>query len=160
MDSLLPTIITNIITELGSGYKEHIYQRAIEIEFQKENIIFHSEVICPVMYSGIQVGFERADIVTYSIDRKVPLCVLELKSQVSSITKKEFIQLSKYFKGLNLSEGYIINFMITPDIFILPECNKLKYVELFKLNLNYETAIPLKIMKYSFLSGEFKDYKT
>ena len=56
MDELLPNILVKVFDTLGSGYKEHIYQKAIEIEFQTEKILFHSEVICPINYNGIQVG--------------------------------------------------------------------------------------------------------
>jgi GxxExxY protein len=153
MDSLLPTILKKVWDELGSGYKEHIYQRAIEIEFQNEHIIFHSEVICAVNYHGVQIGFERADIVTYE-DGK-PFSILELKSQINSVSKKEFIQISKYFAALDVKEGYIINFIITPDIFLHQEHNKYKYIELFKIT----TGDNINIIKYSFVNNMYKEYK-
>lgn len=153
MDSLLPTILKKVWDELGSGYKEHIYQKAIEVEFQNEHIIFHSEVICPVNYHGVQIGFERADIVTYKDG--VPSSILELKSQINSVNKKEFIQISKYFTSLNVNEGYVINFIITPDIFLQQETNKYRYIELFKISL----IDNINILKYSFNNDVYKEYK-
>ena len=153
MDSLLPTILKKVWDELGSGYKEHIYQKAIEVEFQNEHIIFHSEVICPVNYHGVQIGFERADIVTYKDG--VPSSILELKSQINSVNKKEFIQISKYFTSLNVNEGYVINFIITPDMFLQQETNKYRYIELFKISL----IDNIKILKYSFNNDVYKEYK-
>ena len=153
MDSLLPTILKKVWDELGSGYKEDSYQKAIEVEFQNEHITFHSEVICPVNYNGVQIGFERADIVTYKDG--VPSSILELKSQINSVNKKEFIQISKYFTSLNVNEGYVINFIITPDIFLQQETNKYRYIELFKISL----IDNINILKYSFNNDVYKEYK-
>lgn len=149
MDNKLPDILKKVYKTLGSGYKENIYQRAIEIELQKEFILFHSEVICPILYDSIQVGFERADIVLYD-ESKIPTSVFELKSQVNSITKKEFIQLYKYLINLNVEIGYIINFIITTDSITN---SNFKYLELFKLEKNH-----FKLYKYSFNSSNFKEY--
>lgn len=151
MDQVLPNILIKVFDSLGSGYKEHIYQRAIEIEFQTENILFHSEVICPINYNGIQVGFERADIVTYS--GGVPESVLELKSQTNSITKKEFIQLYKYLLNLQVKIGYVINFIITPDTILNTTESKYRFLELYKIEFDN-----FKIYKYSFKTIEFKEY--
>lgn len=151
MDINLPSILVKIFDILGSGYKEHIYQRAIEIEFQSENILFHSEVICPINYMGVQVGFERADIVTY--EHGSPTNVLELKSQINSITKKEFIQLYKYLQNLSVPFGYVINFIITPEPILNNTDSKYRFIELYKIQ--YED---FKIWKYSFKGREFKEY--
>ena len=151
MDHVLPNILIKVFDILGSGYKEHIYQRAIEIEFQTENILFHSEVICPINYNGIQVGFERADIVTYS--GGVPESVLELKSQTNSITKKEFIQLYKYLLNLQVKIGYVINFIITHDTILNTTESRYRFLELYKIEFDN-----FKIYKYSFKTIEFKEY--
>jgi len=151
MDIIIPDILVKIFDVLGSGYKEHIYQRAIEIEFQTENILFHSEVICPIAYKGIQVGFERADIVTY--DNGTPTNVLELKSQLNSVTKKEFIQLYKYLQNLSAPVGYVINFIITPEPITNKSDSKYRFIELYKIE-----ALDFKIWKYSFRNKEFKEY--
>lgn len=151
MDTLLPNVLVKIFNTLGSGYKEHIYQKAIEIEFQSENIVFHSEVICPINYNGIQVGFERADIVTYRNGEAES--VLELKSQTSSVTKKEFIQLYKYLLNLNVKIGYVINFIITPDTILNNTDSKYRFLELYKIELE-----DFKIHKYSFRNLQFNSY--
>jgi len=151
MDDILPQILIKVFDTLGSGYKEHIYQKAIEIEFQSENILFHSEVICPINYKGVQVGFERADIVIYN--NSVPTSVLELKSQTNSITKKEFIQLYKYLSNLKVQTGYIINFIITPDTILNQSESKYRFLELYKIEFT-----EFKLYKYSFRHSEYKDY--
>lgn len=146
MDDKLPIILKKIYSKLGAGYKEHIYQKAIEIELQREFIAFHSEVICPILYDNIQLGFERADIVIYEENK--PYCIFELKSQTTCVTKKEFIQLHKYLDNLNISTGYLINFLINLDKI------NFKNIELFKVEKN-----EFKITKYSFLLNVFNDYK-
>jgi GxxExxY protein len=142
MEKIIPDVIKKVYDVLGTGYKEHIYQKAIEIEFQNENILFHSEVICPVNYKGIQIGFERADIVIY--ENSKPSCILELKSQLCSISKKELIQISKYFTSLDVSEGYIINFIIN------------KHLEIYKVLVEFNNV---NVFKYSFIEEKFSPHK-
>jgi GxxExxY protein len=150
MDLKLPIILENVLSNLGSGYKENIYQRAIEIELQNESISFQSEVICPILYQGIQVGYERADIVIYDNNKNI-MGILELKSQTNNITKKEFLQLYKYLTNLNVESGYVINFIITLDAIISPNKYSIELYKLTKLNFNVE--------KYNFESKEYTEYK-
>lgn len=130
MEIIIPNIVKKVYDILGTGYKEHIYQKAIEIEFQRENILFHSEVICPINYKGVQIGFERADIVIY--ENSKPTCILELKSQLASISKKELIQITKYFSSLNVNEGYIINFIINKHLEIYKVIVEINITHVFK----------------------------
>ena len=95
-----------ILENLGTGYKEHIYVNAMCYHLRKENYLFHNEVIVPIEYNGIQLGYERADIVIYEPFK----CVIEFKSQTQSLSKKEYIQIKKYLKNLNLDTGILINF--------------------------------------------------
>ena len=105
------------------------------------------------MYQGIQVGFERADIVTYTTNGEGDT-ILELKSQTNSISKKEFIQLYKYLQNLNIKAGYIINFIITHEsILEKNESSKYKYLELYKVELT-----DFKLFKYSFKTSEYKNF--
>ena len=95
-----------ILEELGSSYKEHIYVNAMCIHLRSENYLFQTEVIVPINYKGVQLGYERADIVIYE-----PInCILEFKAQTQSIAKKEIAQLTKYKKNLNINNGILINF--------------------------------------------------
>ena len=97
-----------ILNELGPGYKEHIYVNAmcIHLRDNETKYQFHNEVIVPIIYKGMQLGYERADIVIYEPDK----CIIEFKSQTQSIGKKEIMQLSKYMKNLQINNGILINF--------------------------------------------------
>jgi GxxExxY protein len=95
-----------IISTLGSHYKEHIYVNAMCIHLRNENILFGSEVIVPIMYQNVQVGYERADIIIYEPIK----CVIEFKAQTQSLSKKELNQLIKYQNNLDIQYGILINF--------------------------------------------------
>ena len=95
-----------ILNELGCGYKENIYVNAMCIHLRNNNYLFNTEVIVPINYKGIQLGYERADIVIYEPFK----CIIEFKSQVNNLTKKELLQLDKYKKNLNIENGILINF--------------------------------------------------
>jgi len=95
-----------ILEELGSSYKEHIYVNAMCIHLRSENYLFQTEVIVPINYKGVQLGYERADIVIYEPIK----CILEFKAQTQSIAKKEIAQLTKYKKNLDINNGILINF--------------------------------------------------
>ena len=95
-----------ILNELGPSYKEHIYVNAMCIHLRNENYLFQTEVIVPINYMGVQLGYERADIVIYEPIK----CILEFKAQTQSIAKKEIAQLTKYKKNLDINNGILINF--------------------------------------------------
>ena len=84
-----------------------------------------TEVVVPIHYKGIYVGFERADIVIYDkVGDNEPyvVMIIELKSQNSKLTTKEIVQLKKYLNNLKCETGILVNFYETPEIIcITPE---------------------------------------
>ncbi|MFN3404550.1 MAG: GxxExxY protein [Cytophagaceae bacterium] len=46
---------------LGNGYQEVFYQRALEIEFRKNEIDYIREYEIPVYYEGYEIGRKRVD---------------------------------------------------------------------------------------------------
>lgn len=95
-----------IYNTLGIGYKEHIYVNAMSYHLRQNNYLFSSEVIVPINYNGVQIGYTRADIVIYSPIK----CVLEFKALTNNVTKKEFNQLNQYINNLDVNYGILINF--------------------------------------------------
>jgi len=98
-----------ILNALGPGYKENIYVNAMCVHLSREKYLFATEVIVPIDYLGVQIGYERADIVIYEPIK----CILEFKAQTQSVSKKEFTQLKKYLKNLDngvFKNGILINF--------------------------------------------------
>ncbi len=103
-------IAKNIHNSLGGFYKENIYHSAFEIELRYRGISFQSEVICPIVYKGIQIGFERADIVIYSDSEHKMEYILEFKAQLGKAGNKEIQQLRKYLINFDIQTGLLINF--------------------------------------------------
>ena len=104
--SKIKVFSNQILEELGTSYKEHIYVNAMCIHLRNENYLFQTEVIVPINYKGVQLGYERADIVIYEPIK----CILEFKAQTQNIAKKEIAQLTKYKKNLEIDNGILINF--------------------------------------------------
>ena len=105
---------------LGSGYKEHIYVSAMKYHLNFDQYNFQTEVIIPIMYKNIQLGYERADIIIYEPYK----CVLEFKAQNSHLSRKEFIQIEKYLKNMSINYGILINFHLNNSLeFYLIERN-------------------------------------
>lgn len=123
-----------IFSKLGPGYKEHIYVNAMIIELRELNYSFSSEVIIPITYKEIQLGYERADIIIYKPEK----CILEFKAINSNITKKETIQLEKYLKNTNTTFGILLNFGNTLEV------NKIMNLE-FETETETETEICSKL---------------
>ncbi|WP_282189239.1 GxxExxY protein [Maribellus sp. YY47] len=46
---------------LGNGFQEVIYQRALAIEFDHQNINFEREKVTPVFYRDLEIGTRRVD---------------------------------------------------------------------------------------------------
>ena len=102
------TLAKEIYKELGAfNYSERVFQNALEYEFRANNIFYETEKIYTVKYKGVDIGFNRCDLI-------VEKCiVVELKT-VSKVlfkeTDKEVVQLKRYLKDLELENGVVINF--------------------------------------------------
>ena len=89
--------------ELGPGFPEYIYQRALEIEFRNTLLQSEREKEHPVYYLNELVGKRRVDFV---IGEKI---MVELKA----VDKLDELSLSRslnYMKAFNLEVGLLINF--------------------------------------------------
>ena len=95
--------VYDVYRELGHGFLEHVYQRALLIEFERHGIGAHSNVNMPVHYKGKPVGTFVADIV---VEERV---VLELKAQRRLPLGPE-AQLINYLKASGKRVGLLINF--------------------------------------------------
>ena len=101
---IVKNISKEIMSILGGGYKEHIYQKAICTELMLRNIVHNTEVIIPIVYKQHSLGFGRADII---IDNQM---ILELKAVSSSPGDLEKQQLINYMNMSGIRTGYVINF--------------------------------------------------
>lgn len=88
---------------LGNGFQEVIYQRALALEFELQNIGFTRELEMPIHYKEISIGTRRVD---FLVEDKISL---ELKA----IIKLEDVHLAQainYLEAYNLEIGLLINF--------------------------------------------------
>ena len=112
--------LKNVNETLGNYYKENVYQAALCVELNLSGILFQSEVVLPIKYKGICIGYERADIVIYS-KSGFPEFIIELKSQNTKLSTKEINQLKKYIKNLNCNNGLLVNFFDDIEIFYVTD---------------------------------------
>jgi GxxExxY protein len=89
--------------ELGAGFQEYIYQRALEIELKKAIIKFIREYEMPIYYQGEKIGIS---IVDFFIDEKI---MVELKA-VTDLDDVHLAQGLNYLEASGLEVGLLINF--------------------------------------------------
>ena len=88
---------------LGNGFQEVIYQRALEEEFNLQNVDFKREFDMPILYKGKQIGTRRVDFLVEN------LISVELKA----IIKLEDVHLAQainYLEAYNIEIGMLLNF--------------------------------------------------
>lgn len=116
--------IYSVEKELGNYYKENVYQSALSVDLQMKGIIIQTEVVVPILYKNINVGFERADVVVY--DNNSIYTILELKSQNARINTKEINQLRKYLNNLDCESGLLVNFYDSLEIYLVDKTSHKK----------------------------------
>ena len=93
----------NVYNNIGSGYREKFYQRAITIEFNNINLSFIEQVYIPIKFKGKIIGKYYLD---FLIDNKV---VLEIKKG-EIFLRKNIEQIFSYLKAKKLKLGILANF--------------------------------------------------
>lgn len=93
----------NVHKELGNGFQEVIYQRALAIELAIAGLLFTREYEMPVFYREQQIGTRRVD---FLIEGMVSL---EIKA-ISQLENVHFVQAINYLEAYNLEIGLLINF--------------------------------------------------
>jgi GxxExxY protein len=89
--------------DLGNGFQEVIYQRALKREFIKNNLIFEREKEMVILYKGSKIGDRRVD---FLVDEDI---MVELKA-VTKIEDVHFAQLINYIEAYKVKLGLLINF--------------------------------------------------
>lgn len=93
----------NVHSILGNGFQEVIYQRALEIEFQLDDLEYKREMEMPIFYKGSQIGTRRADFFVGN------LIMLELKA-IIELEDVHLAQALNYLEAYNMEVGLLINF--------------------------------------------------
>lgn len=90
-------------SEIGNGFQEVIYQRALAIELAAEGITFAREFEMPIYYKENHIGTRRVD---FLVEGHISV---ELKA-TSSLEDIHFAQAMNYLEVYNLEVGLLINF--------------------------------------------------
>ena len=88
---------------LGNGFQEVIYQRALAIEMEKQNLRFQRELEMPLFYEGKGIGSRRVD---FLVEETV---MVELKALI----KLEDVHLAQglnYLVAYKVDKGLLLNF--------------------------------------------------
>ena len=92
-----------VFNELGFGFLESIYKKAMIIELAKNNLKVEAEKPLKVYYDNQVVGDFYIDLF---IEDRV---IVELKS-IETLAKQHEVQLVNYLQGMQKDIGLLINF--------------------------------------------------
>ncbi|MDR2963700.1 MAG: GxxExxY protein [Bacteroidales bacterium] len=88
---------------LGNGFQEVVYQRALSVEMNLQNLSHQREFEMPLFYKGFDVGQRRVDFLVEN----------EISVEIKALTHLEDIHLAQainYLEAYNLQTGLLINF--------------------------------------------------
>lgn len=88
---------------LGNGFQEVIYQRALSIELNLNNIEHTREVDMQLTYKGYDIGTRRVD---FFVENKL---MVEIKA-VEHIEPVHKAQAINYCEAYSIADGLLINF--------------------------------------------------
>ena len=90
--------------ELGPGFLEAVYQEALELEFQKQNLPYKREKLLTIIYKGVELTNQyKADFVCYE---KI---IVETKA-IKQLTGSDEAQVINYLKATGYRLGLLFNF--------------------------------------------------
>ncbi|MFH1360161.1 MAG: GxxExxY protein [Candidatus Omnitrophota bacterium] len=90
--------------ELGPGFSEKIYQRALVLALREENLKHETEKEFDVYFQNKKVGSLRLDLI---VENQV---IIELKALTGNMPEVFKYQILSYLKISGLKVGLIINF--------------------------------------------------
>ena len=90
-------------SELGNGFQELIYQRALRWELEHAGLSFSREYEMPIFYRDVRVGTGRVD---FLVEEAV---LVELKA-VSELDDSHLTQVRNYLEVFGLEVGLLVNF--------------------------------------------------
>ena len=89
--------------QMGNGFQEVVYQRALSIELHLNHIQHEREVEMPLEYKGYNVGTRRVD---FFVEDKV---MVEIKA-IEKLEGVHKAQAINYCEAYNIADGLLINF--------------------------------------------------
>jgi GxxExxY protein len=96
-------ILFEVFRQLGSGYQEKYYQRAIALELRRCKLKYKEQVLMPLNYKNEKIGKYFLD---FLIEDKI---ILEVKKD-KNFSRKNIEQVIGYLRAFNLKLGILANF--------------------------------------------------
>ena len=93
----------NVHNELGPGFMEYIYCRALAMELRGAGISFEREVWLPIHFKKYRIGFRRCD---FLCQEEV---IIEAKAH-RQVENRDKVQAINTVRVLNKKDGLLINF--------------------------------------------------
>lgn len=88
---------------LGNGFQEVVYQRALSIELNLQNIEHQREKEMSLSYKGYDIGTRRVD---FFVEEKI---MVEIKALIN-LEDVHLAQAMNYVEAYNMEIGLLINF--------------------------------------------------
>lgn len=88
---------------LGNGFQEVVYQRALSIEMNLQNIQHEREKEMPLQYKGYDIGTRRVD---FFVEEKI---MVEIKA-VINLEDVHLAQAMNYVEAYHMEIGLLLNF--------------------------------------------------
>jgi GxxExxY protein len=102
-------VFYDVYHELGFGFLESVYRRALRLALLQRGLNVASEVQVSVFFRGVNVGDFRADLVVNDV------ILLELKT-AEAIVRSHEAQLLNYLRSTKFELGLILNFGPKPQL--------------------------------------------
>ena len=96
-------VLFDIYKQIGSGYQEKIYQRAVAVELRKRGIKFSEQLLAHVIVSGEVIARYYLDFLINDV------IVLEIKKD-KNFSRTHITQVYSYLKATSLKLGILANF--------------------------------------------------
>jgi GxxExxY protein len=92
----------NVLAEIGPGFETQIYQRALGLELEAQDLPFHREVWIDLFYRNQRVGHKRVDFVIGDL-------MVLVKSE-TELKELDEIQAYTFLKNSGCEAGLMLNF--------------------------------------------------
>ena len=100
-----------VFAELGPGWSESVYHKAMIRELSERGIPHYTEGSIAVMYKGWSVGTRRPDISVQNDDNSVTIVELKAGSNRGGIQLKQYLEMGEASADLGtISGGMLIQF--------------------------------------------------
>ena len=93
---------TQVHRNLGPGFEEVVYQRALALELHAQGLDFSREVWIDIRYRNVIIGKKRVDFLIEEI-------MVEIKA-IAELRDVDFVQALSYLKASGYKVGLLLNF--------------------------------------------------